>query len=255
MQNHAQGLLVVFQQENLARLHLHIIHHQRQGLVQDLVHLQRGSQRGGDVVEQGRILTAARHGGVAFAQAFVQPRVLDGRRSVGRQHLDDLLIVGGKLVQADLFRQVDLPQLQVGGADWYAQKRAHLRVMRRIAHRARIPRQVREADRFLAVHQRADHPKPARRMLHALDLIFCHANGNELLKFPIIVQHAHGRVTRVHLFAGHGCNPLQQRLQRNILHQFQAGLVQCNQPFLKFFSRQKHLNDLNYDHYIQIYKV
>ena len=57
---------------------------------------------------------------------------------------------------------------------------------------------------------------------------------------PWLIEHAHCGVAGPHLLAGSANNALEQVLERYFLHQFQAGPVQRDQPFLKLLSGQEH---------------
>ena len=93
VQHHAQGDLVFFEQEDLARLHLHIVHHQTEGFVQDFFEFQARSQGRGDAIQEGHIHIAARQSQITFFHLVDQSRIRDGGGGIGCQHLDNHLIV------------------------------------------------------------------------------------------------------------------------------------------------------------------
>jgi len=68
------------------------------------------------------------------------------------------------------------------------------------------------------------------------DLRLIHPHGDKAHNLPIIPAHTDGSIGCTGLLAGNAGNPMEQRFNRNILYQLQAGLVQNGQTFLELFA-------------------
>ena len=150
--------------------------------------------------------------------------------------MDHQFVIGGKFFAVVFFGQVNLPQLPPAVIDRHPQEGLHHRVIFRKAHAARVVRQVGQADRIQRVHQSADQPHALRGVRHAGDFREGHADWDEGFKFARWPDDTDRGVARVGLFAGHFGNFLEERFQRHILHQLQAGFVQGKQTFFELFA-------------------
>ncbi len=61
-----------------------------------------------------------------------------------------------------------------------------------------------------------------------LDFVIGHANGNELLQAPIVVQDPQRAVARLGLIDGRSDNALEELLEGDLADKFQAGLMKRN---------------------------
>jgi hypothetical protein len=111
-----------------------------------------------------------------LAAALVQPRVLDGDRRMGGEHLDHLLVARVERVRALLLGEVEGADHPPPGDDRHPEERAHLRVGGRPpAAEARVPADVRRAQRRrVGRDHRPEHPVRARQRPHGRHQVVAH---------------------------------------------------------------------------------
>jgi hypothetical protein len=234
-----QQLAVFAPQEHLAHFQAQVAEQLPQALAHDQVDVVRGGHGGGHGVEQRQVFVAAGQHAVALDQLAVQARVGDGHRGIRGQHFNDQLVGVGEFIPVGFIGQVNLPEGFVAQADGHAQQRLHRRVVRRETRAARIVADVGDAQRRFGAHQHADQAAANRRVGHAGQFGRAHADGDELLQLAVDAQHAHRGVARFGLLAGQRGNAFEQRFERNVAHQVQAGAVQRHEALFELFLGQR----------------
>src|SRR5262249_24121534 len=129
---------------------------------------------------------------------LVQPGVRDRDRRVRREQLGQLLVEDAELLRAFLLREVERADHAFARDDRYAEERPHVRMTARpVAGEAWTVVDVRRAERFRRLEDRAEHPVGQRQWAERGDELVAHARGEERAEAALVVRHAERGVARV----------------------------------------------------------
>jgi hypothetical protein len=150
-------------------------------------------------------------------RALVQPGVLDRHRSLSRQQLRQLLVLGAEVLPSLLLRQVEVSVRHAAEDDRQAEERLHRRVVRRKSGGAGVAREVVQPQRLRVADQHAENAAPARQLTDRCVRLGIDPRRQEPLeRLPCLVDHAERGVASAGELGRRLDDPLQQRLEREL---------------------------------------
>ena len=191
---------------------------------EERLELELGHERVADLVQRLELPQPAR-------RALVEPRVLDRDRCLRGEELGQLGVVLREPCAAILLGEVEVAVRNPPQQDRHAEERAHRRVLRREADRARVVGDVLEPQRVCVPDQDAEDAPAERRVTDAGPRLLVDADGEEALEGGAgAVDHSERRVAGTGQRRGRLDDPLQQCVERELRAQRDARVDEDVQP-------------------------
>ena len=194
--------------------------------VEQALEVRLGGERVPDLVQRLELARPVDRG-------LVQARVLDRDRGLRREQGHELLVLVRELLVPLLLRQVQVPVGDTAQQDRHAEERPHRRMAGREAHRARILRQVPEAERHCVPDQDAEDALTVGLLADGRAQLGADPGGQKAFEPGAGgVDHAERRILRVRQLGRGLHDPLKDPLERQLGCDRHADLDERAEPAL-----------------------
>ena len=158
-------------------------------------------------------------------RVLVQPSVLDRHSGLRRKQLRKLRVLVAEVLSARLLGQVQVPIRDTAKDDRHAEERLHRRMVVRKPDRARVVGDVVEPQRLRVADQDAEDAAPMRQIAdRGVGVRIDPGRQEALERLPSPVDHAESCVASVGDLRGSLDDPLQQRVERKLGAERDAGV-------------------------------